>query len=279
MTAQDKLAALRHKSLERDDESDPGGRIYRDITTGEIFHSVTRILSATMPAEDKKALERWQAQPGSIETRDQAAYRGTKAHDHAEYILKTAQRLVRSTANKRNVWKVGEDGLHRAPSAITKWALEKAIQGAPSVTWSASGYARGLRGFILDRVTAIHAIEFFGYHPGGFAGACDALIDIDGKGPYICDWKTTGKSIHKSNESQLYNYRHQTGAYALMLKHLTGIQAVGGAVVVARRSGAPTVELLDQDALIEAQESFLERCNGYLDDIYLEMLRNPQKGS
>ena len=64
-----------------------------------------------------------------------------------------------------------------------------------------------------------------------------------------------------------------------MLKNLTGIQAVGGAVVAARRSGAPTVELLDQDALIEAQESFLERCNGYFDDIYLEMLRNPQKGS
>ena len=59
MTAQDKLAALRHKSLERDDESDPGGRIYRDTTTGEIFHSVTRILSATMPEPDKKALEKW----------------------------------------------------------------------------------------------------------------------------------------------------------------------------------------------------------------------------
>ena len=279
MTAQDKLAALRSKSLERDDESDPGGRIYRDTTTGEIFHSVTRILSATMPEPDKKALERWQAQPGSIETRDQAAYRGTKAHDHAEYVLKTAQRLVRSTANKRNVWKVGEDGLYRAPSPITRWAIEKAIQGAPSVAWSASGYARGLRGFILDRVTAIHAIEFFGHHPCGAAGACDALIDIDGKGPYICDWKTTGKSIHKSNESQLYNYRHQTGAYALMLKNLTGIQALGGAVVVARRSGAPTVELLDQSALIEAQESFLERCHRYFDEIYLDLLRNPQKGS
>ena len=75
------------------------------------------------------------------------------------------------------------------------------------------------------------------------------MVDLDGEGPFIVDWKTTGKSIHKSNESQLHNYRHQTGAYSLMLNYRTGIQAVGGAVVVARRSGSPTVERLDLDAL------------------------------
>jgi len=192
-------------------------------------------------------------------------------HNHAEYILKIAQRLARSTANKRNSWKVGEDGLFRAPKAVTKWSLEKAIQGAPSVTWSASGYARGLRGWILDHVTAIHAVEFFGHHPCGAAGACDALIDIDGKGPFICDWKSTGKSIHASNESQLSQYRDQTGGYALMLKHLTGIQAVGGAVVVARRSGSPTVELLDQEQLQSASGRFLGRCEVYFDNLHQQL--------
>ena len=34
-----------------------------------------------------------------------------------------------------------------------------------------------------------------------------------------------------------------------MLNYRTGIQAIGGAVVVARRSGSPTVERLDLDAL------------------------------
>ena len=66
MTIQDKLAGLRAQYLERDDESDPGGRIYRDKSTGEIFHSCTRILSATAPEAQKKALERWQQQPGAI---------------------------------------------------------------------------------------------------------------------------------------------------------------------------------------------------------------------
>ena len=47
----DKLTSLQQRLLERDDESDPGGRIYRDKVSGEIYHSVTRILGATAPEE------------------------------------------------------------------------------------------------------------------------------------------------------------------------------------------------------------------------------------
>ena len=197
----DALAALKGKWLERDDETDPGGRIYRDKVSGEIYHSVTRILSATMPEANKKSLERWREMPGSIQTMEMAAARGTAAHSSAEYVLKVAQRLARATATKRKIWRPGEDGLLRAPTKITSWALERAVQGAPRVPWSASGYARGLRGWILDHVTAVHAVEFSAFHPAGFAGAADGLLDIDGAGPFVVDWKTSGKSIHKSNES------------------------------------------------------------------------------
>ena len=259
----DKLASLQQRLLERDDESDPGGRIYRDKVSGEIFHSVTRILGATAPEEQQKALAKWLERPDSTQTRDMAAARGTAAHGSAEYVLKLAQRLARGTAQKRNSWKLGEDGLYRAPKAVTKWSLEKAVQSAPRVPWSASGFARGLRGWILDNVTAIHSVEFSAFHPAGFAGAADGLLDIQGKGPFVVDWKTTGKSIHKSNESQLYNYRHQLGAYSLMLNYRTGIQAQGGFVVVARRSGAPTVEQLDLDGIKKAEDAFLERCATY----------------
>ena len=54
---QDKLAALRNKTLERNDEQDPGGRIYIDKTSGEIYFSVTRILSATNDEQSKKRLD------------------------------------------------------------------------------------------------------------------------------------------------------------------------------------------------------------------------------
>ena len=193
-----KLSALRNRTLERDDESDPEGRIYRHKETGDIYYSVTRILSATMPEENKKALERWLERPGSLQNRDMAATRGTAMHNNAEYILKTAQRLARSTANKRNSWRAGEDGLYRAPKAVTRWALEKAIAGAPKVPWSASGFARGLRGWILDHVTAIHSIEFSVHHHLGFAGSADGLVDLMLPGASepvlaIVDWKSTGK--------------------------------------------------------------------------------------
>ena len=37
----------------------------------------------------------------------------------------------------------------------------------------------------------------------------------------------------------LVGYKAQAGAYSLMLQHLTGIKPIGGAIVVARRTGAP----------------------------------------
>ena len=101
----DKLASLQQRLLERDDESDPGGRIYRDKVSGEIYHSVTRILGATAPEEQQKALAKWLERPDSTQTRDMAAARGTAAHNSAEYVLKLAQRLARATAQKRNSWK------------------------------------------------------------------------------------------------------------------------------------------------------------------------------
>src|SRR5210317_1536696 len=186
--AQQRLNNLRKSRLERDD-SGPF-RVYRN-DTGDIFHSVTHILKNTAPAHQKEALERWLARPGSYEERDMAAKRGTLAHNHAEYILKLAHRLARATAEKRGTLKVREDGLERPPSPINRWALEKAIQSAPRPGWSAAGYARGLRTWIEDNCTAVHSIEFSIHHTLGFAGTCDALIDVKGKGPYIVDWKTS----------------------------------------------------------------------------------------
>ena len=267
---QDKLAALRKKTLIRDDQRDPDGRVYINSETGEIFHSVTRVLGTTSPPEQQKALAKWLERPGSYEDRDAAAKRGTGMHNHAEYVLKLAQRLARATSNKRGVWKPGEDGLYRCPNKITTWALEKASAGAPRVAWASSGYARNLRGWILDHVTAIHAVEFSGHHPCGVAGAADALVDLGGKGPYIVDWKSTGKSVNSSMDGALHNYRHQTGAYSLILKHMTGIQAIGGAVVVARRSGEPVTTLLNQEELLEAEQCFLERAERHFDQLSAE---------
>jgi ATP-dependent exoDNAse (exonuclease V) beta subunit len=191
-----------------------------------------------------------------------AAERGTQAHNHAEYILKTAKKLAANAANKRGAYREGSDGLERCPSKITAWALQKAIQGAPRPAWSASGFARGLRHWIEANVTAIHAVEFSIYHPAGFAGTCDGLLDIQGT-LCVCDWKTTKKSIHSEMDAVLEGYKAQAGAYSLGLTHLTGIVAPSAAIVVARRTGAPSVTMLGNAELRLAEEAFLERVERY----------------
>ena len=59
-----------------------------------------------------------------------AAACGT-CHSSAEYVLKTAQRLARSTATKRQL-EMGEDGLYRAQKRSHGGHL-KVIQSAPRV--------------------------------------------------------------------------------------------------------------------------------------------------
>jgi len=274
--AQERLNSLRKSCLERDD-SGPF-RIYRD-NSGNIFHSVTHILKNTAPLHQQEALERWLARPNAHEDRDMAAKRGTLAHNHCEYILKTARKLAHATATKRNSLKARQDGLERPPAPITRWALEKAIQSAPRPGWSAAGYARGLRTWIEDNCSSIHSIEFSVFHDLGFAGTCDALIDVKGKGPFIVDWKT---SLRERSEDMLTNYIDQLGAYSLGLKSLTGIQAAGAFVVVARRTGAPQVRELSQLELFGAEGRFTARVERYWHEIYpqlMEDLKNQSESS
>ena len=270
LDAQDALAGLRKWTLDRDD-SGPF-RVYRN-DEGHVFHSVTHILKETSEDWQKDALERWLERPSSHLERDIACTRGNLAHSHAELLLKTGAKLSRQNCNKRGGFRTGKDGLVRPPSKVTQWGLTQAAKGAPKVAFSASGYARGLRNWILERVTAIHAVEFsIHVTPNkiipteeihGFAGTCDAFLDVDGMGPYVVDWKT---SASRRSEELLRNYCHQCGAYSLGVQRACGIRPVGAFVIVARRSGEPQVKKLNEMELRGAEEIFLERFNRYVGD-------------
>lgn len=264
LTTNEQLLTLKRWGLERDDESDPNGRIYRD-GNGDIYHSVTRILKET--SASKEALEAWVARLGeerAAAERDTAATRGTLTHNSAEYLLRTAKRMAEQTARKRNSWYLKPDGLERSPAPLTRWALKQVLPSAPKPGFSASGYWRGLSGWISEHVTAIHAVEFSIYHPAGFAGTCDALLDVSGKGPMIVDWKT---SFNKRSEELLEDYCDQLGAYSLGLRYLTSIKPIGGLVVVARRAGPPQVRELSALELRGAEARFMERCLSYYDKL------------
>lgn len=262
------LSELNTRRLERDDESDPGGRIYRD-TSGEIYHSVTRILKET--SDSKAALEAWVARLGeelATVERNTAAERGTRTHNSAEYVLRTAKRMAETTAKKRGSWYTKPDGLSRAPAPLTTWAIKQVMPSAPKPGLSAAGYWRGLSGWIAANVTAIHAVEFSVHHPAGFAGTCDALLDVRGKGPMIVDWKT---SFNKRSEELLTDYMCQLGAYSLGLRHMTGLQAKGGYVVVARRIGPPNIRELTALELRGAEAQYLDRCASYYDALHKQL--------
>lgn len=259
---QDTLAGLRRWRLEQDN-SGPF-RVYRD-TRGNVYHSVTHILKET---SDKTGLERWEARLGPVEAsaqRNIAATRGNQAHSQAEYLLKTAQQLARSCANRRNAIRFDDNGLARIPAPITKWALEKVRPNVPKVGWSAAGYARSLSNWIADNVTEIFASEFSIHHPAGFAGTCDALIGLKNNELVLADWKTSVK--RKTDASDRlpngHSYIDQCGAYSLGLKHLTGLQPTGAAIVLARRCGAPNIHTMSLRDLKEAEESFMARVEQY----------------
>ena len=269
-SSQDALAALRSWNLVRDD-SGPS-RVYRD-RTGTIYHSVTSILSAT---SDTKGLEQWAAGmerafgPGAAEQeRDTAAKRGTQTHSQAEYLLKTASKLARNTANKAGTYRVGPDGLYRLPSPVYQWALAKAAERLPPVSWSAKGYARSLSSWIVQHLTQCFACEFSIHHPAGFAGTADCLASLsagalehhglepaDAGRPFIIDWKTSAK---RKSPKGLENYRLQAGAYSLGLQHLTGIRPAGAFIVLARRVGPPDIHCLNQNELVLAEDGYLKR--------------------
>jgi hypothetical protein len=263
---QDTLASLRKWRLEQDN-SGPF-RVYRDINNN-IYHSVTHILKET---SDKTGLERWEARLGPVEAscqRNIAATRGNMAHSQAEYLLKTAQQLARSTANKRNSIRWDEQGLARIPTPITQWALKRVRPNVPRVGWSASGYARSLSDWITENVTEIFASEFSIHHPAGFAGTCDALIGLKNNSLVLADWKTSvGRKTDKDDKLPPgHSYIDQCGAYSLGLKHLTGLQPTGAAIVLARRCGTPNVHYMTQDELVQAEDSFLERVVQYFQNL------------
>jgi hypothetical protein len=268
---QDTLASLRKWRLEQDN-SGPF-RVYRDIN-GNIYHSVTHILKET---SDKTGLERWVARLGEAEASQQrnvAATRGNMAHSQAEYLLKTAQQLARSTANKRNSIRWDDQGLARIPAPITQWALKRVRPNVPRVGWSAAGYARGLSDWIAKNVTEIFASEFSIHHPAGFAGTCDALIGLKNSSLVLADWKTSVGRKTKIDDDGLerlpngHSYIDQCGAYSLGLTHLTGLKPTGAAIVLARRCGTPNIHYMTRAELDEAEQSFLERCHLYFENLH-----------
>ena len=259
LEVQDGLAALRSWKLTQDNSG--AFRVYRDEEDRE-YHSVTHILKHTAPKSQQEALERWSKKPGSEMQRQNACGRGTVVHEHCEYVLKTASKLARQSANKKGSWKVWDDGLARPPKAITAWALKKSMEGSPKVNWAAREYARGLSDWLVSgTVTGIHASEFSISHTSGFAGTADALIDTP-LGLTICDFKTSSRESDKP-ESWLVDHQDQLGAYSLGLQEMIGLKVKAGAIVIGKPSGTVQLRMLSELEMRGCECRWSERLSRY----------------
>jgi len=237
---QDLLASLRESSLERDDSKEM--RTYKD-EKGNIYYSVTTILSNTVPEAKRRSLENWKSRPGSADDLEIAQNRGTISHEHCEYVLKSAAKINKNVCNERGNWKQYEDGLYRGPEATTKWSIKKILKREKTVHWTARRYATNLAHWIEENVAAIHASEFSIHNAIGYAGQSDALIDYKKAGNLcILDFKTSGASKPKP-DAWLDDYRLQLSAYAWGLKEMTGISVGSGVIVIARENGIQVAEL------------------------------------
>ena len=173
-------------------------------------------------------------------------------------------RSARRASNKRGI-KFDSQGLARIPSPVTKWALNKVRPHIEPTGWASQGYSDSLIDWITNSVTAIHASEFMVCHPAGFAGQADALLELSGYGLCIVDFKTSQR--RKVPLGKDHGYRHQAGAYSAGLRHLTGLQVAGAAIVLARPSGKAEVEMMDFDELQEAEGAYLQRVEHYFKTI------------
>jgi hypothetical protein len=130
-----------------------------------------------------------------------------------------------------------------------------------------------LSDWIANNVTEIFASEFSIHHPAGFAGTCDALVGLKNNELVLADWKTSvGRktTTDKDGSERLppgHSYIDQCGAYSLGLSHLTGLKPTGAAIVLARRCGTPNIHTMTRAELDDAEQSFLERCHLYFDQL------------
>ena len=174
--------------------------------------------------------------------RDTAARRGTAAHSGAEYLLKTANRLTRNTANRRNAWRTTAEGwsvrLQRSPAGLWGRRMHRSQRcpGALLATVAALMTGSLTTSTPSTRLFSSSSPSSIKEGHGGFAGTADALLEIQGMaGPCIVDWKTTQRP--DCPDYALAQYKLQMSAYSIGVEELTGLRPAGACIVVTRKSG------------------------------------------
>ncbi|MBE9044191.1 PD-(D/E)XK nuclease family protein [Pleurocapsales cyanobacterium LEGE 10410] len=186
---------------------------------GKAYPSVSTILSATKPEQDRLALQRWRKRVGIKQAQKistQACRRGTSVHTAINYYL-----------GGRDLPDDVEDNLY--------WHSIKPV---------------------LESVDEVHLIESAVYHAEQqYAGRFDCLGEWSGN---LCvfDWKTAAKP---KKLEWITDYCLQVTAYTAALNHLYNVQIDRAIIAIALENQPAQIFQLNSDELNDYWQQFLVR--------------------
>lgn len=191
-----------------------GGQSYFVDDQGRRLPSVTTILNATKPQEDREALARWRQRVGVAEAgriSSAASRRGTQTHKQIQHYL------------------LGDD------------------RPCPE---SAQPYWDSLQSVLSD-IEAVRLVESSVFHYDlGYAGKVDCVASFRGV-PCVCDWKTADRP--KESIDRLHDAPLQLAAYCGAINHAyaeQGVKLNHAAVVVAVPLQTAEVFWIDPDQML-----------------------------
>ena len=191
---------------------------------GNTYPSVTSILSATKPAQDRQALQKWRQRIGYQQAQKittNAAKRGTSVHSAIKYYLR--QQPIPEDIYTNPFW--------------------HSIQS------------------VLIQLERIHLVESAIYHAEhGYAGCYDCLGEWQGK---LCvfDWKTASKP---KKQAWITDYYLQIAAYISAINYFYQVKIEQGIIAIALSDQPAQIFYLDADDIASYQQQFLHRLDLFL---------------
>lgn len=186
---------------------------------GQIYPSISTILAATKPEQERQALQRWRNRVGAQQAQKistAACRRGTSVHKAIQYFL--TQQPLPDDVNFNNYW-------HSIKP-------------------------------VLEGVATVYLVESTVYNQKhGYAGQFDCLGEWQGE---LClfDWKTASKP---KKLEWITDYCLQVTAYTAAINHLYNVKIEQGIIAIALEDRLAQIFHLNTAELQDYWEQFLIR--------------------
>lgn len=212
------------------DRTSIDGKRYYMTPDGDRLQSVTTILDATKPAEQKAALQAWRKRMGEQQAQQittEAANRGTRMHRYLEqYVTEDSVKEPGSNPYSQQS--------HRMATAI-------------------------IDQYLKPHCTAFYGTEINLFYPDLYAGTTDCIADWQGQ-LSIMDFKQTNRP---KKESFIESYFLQVCAYALAHNQLYGTDIQQGVILMCSQNYEPQHWVISGAEFQRYSQIWAERVNQF----------------